>query len=105
MIARRPKTSQRAARRARIILACAQGMKNGQAAAALRASAPTAGKWRARYIAQGIESLGRRSPQRARRGESPTAKVEAVITKTLEQSRSGYPTEHPADGPASRAFP
>ena len=48
-------------------------MNNGQVAAALRVSAPTVGKWRARYIAQGIESLGD-APAAARRGELPTAR-------------------------------
>ena len=40
LIAPLPKTSQRAAQRAGIILACAQGMNNGQVAAASRVSAP-----------------------------------------------------------------
>ena len=84
MIARRPKTSQRAAQRARIILACAQGMNNGQVAAALRVSAPTVGKWRARYIAQGIESLGD-APRSGAPRRITDRQVEAVITKTLEQ--------------------
>ena len=56
-----------------IILASAQGMNNGQVAAALRVSAPTVGKWRARYIAQGIESL-ETLPAAARPDESPTAR-------------------------------
>ena len=84
LIARRPKTSQRAAQRARIILASAQGMNNGQVAAALRVSAPTVGKWRARYIAQGIESLGD-APRSGAPRRITDRQVEAVITKTLEQ--------------------
>ena len=84
LIARRPKTSQRAAQRARIILACARGMNNGQVAAALRVSAPTVGKWRARYIAQGIESLGD-APRSGAPRRITDRQVEAVITKTLEQ--------------------
>ena len=84
LIARRPKTSQRAAQRARIILACAQGIDNGQVAAALRVSAPTVGKWRARYIAQGLESLGD-APRSGAPRRITDRQVEAVITKTLEQ--------------------
>ena len=84
MIARRPKTSQRAAQRARIILACAQGSNNGQVAAALRVSAPTVGKWRARYVGQGIESLGD-APRSGAPRRITDRQVEAVITKTLEQ--------------------
>ena len=85
LIARRPKTGQRAAQRARIILASAQGMNNGQVAAALRVSAPTVGKWRARYIAQGIESLGD-APRSGAPRRITDRQVEAVITKTLEQT-------------------
>ena len=73
LIARRPKTSQRAAQRARIILASAQGMNNGQVAAALRVSAPTVGKWRARIslkASRAWETL----PAAARPDESPTAR-------------------------------
>ena len=84
LIARRPKTSQRAAQRAGIILACARGMNNGQVAAASRVSAPTVGKWRARYIAQGIESLGD-APRSGAPRRITDRQVEAVITKTLEQ--------------------
>ena len=79
-----PKTSQRAAQRAGIILACARGMNNGQVAAASRVSAPTVGKWRARYIAQGIESLGD-APRSGAPRRITDRQVEAVITKTLEQ--------------------
>lgn len=84
LIARRPKTSQRAAQRARIILGCAQGSNNGQVAAALGVSASTVGKWRARYIAQGLESLGD-APRSGAPRRITDRQVEAVITKTLEQ--------------------
>jgi hypothetical protein len=43
---RRPKTSQRLALRARIILACDQGLDNQDVAAQLRVNVVTVGKWR-----------------------------------------------------------
>lgn len=84
LIARRPKTSQRSAQRARIILACAQGLDNQQVAAALQVSAPTVGKWRQRYLAGGLESLGD-APRSGAPRRITDVQVEAVITKTLEQ--------------------
>jgi DNA-binding NarL/FixJ family response regulator len=44
--ARRPKTSQALAQRARIILACAEGETNTTVAERLRVTKQTIGKWR-----------------------------------------------------------
>jgi len=50
LIARRPKTSQRAALRARIVLACAEETNNQKVARRVGTSAMTVGKWRSRFV-------------------------------------------------------
>jgi transposase len=55
--ARRPKSTQRLATRAKIVLACAEGQDNKQVAAALKVTRPTVGKWRERFLAHRLEGL------------------------------------------------
>ena len=83
LIARRPKTSQRAALRARIVLACADEASNQKVARQVGTSAMTVGKWRKRFVTGRLEALGdmpRSGPPRT----VTDKQVEAVITKTLE---------------------
>jgi len=54
---RRPTTAQVLARRAQIVLACAEGKTNTAVAAELRLAKPTVGKWRARFLQQGLDGL------------------------------------------------
>jgi len=49
LIASRPKSSQRDATRARIILACAQGKLNQEVAKELSVAERTVSKWRTRF--------------------------------------------------------
>ena len=82
--ASRPKSTQRLALRARIILACAGGRDNADVAARLRVHAVTVGKWRKRFLADRLEGL----TDEPRPGAPRTitdALVERVITKTLEE--------------------
>ncbi len=44
-------------RRAQIVLACAEGESNASIARRLKLSQPTVGKWRRRYLAQGLAGL------------------------------------------------
>ncbi|HVI79799.1 MAG TPA: helix-turn-helix domain-containing protein, partial [Candidatus Acidoferrum sp.] len=55
--ARRPKTTQRLALRARIILKCATGMLNQEVARELRLDVHTVGKWRERFRVSRLEGL------------------------------------------------
>lgn len=83
LIAARPKTSQRAALRARIVLACAHGASNQAVARAVGTSPMTVGKWRGRFVSGRLEALGdlpRSGPPRT----VTDAHVEAIITRTLE---------------------
>ncbi len=80
---RRRKTAQALALRARLILSCAAGKKNGEVAAAFHVARPTVGKWRARFIERRLDGLLDEprpgAPRTIRDGD-----VEKVITKTLE---------------------
>ena len=51
----RPKSAQALARRARIILSCADGLANTVVAAQSGVSKPTVGKWRPRFLAQRLD--------------------------------------------------
>src|SRR5579863_2409769 len=55
--ARRPQTAQALALRARIVLACAEGKPNGVVARQVRVRQQTVGKWRSRFVSQGLEGL------------------------------------------------
>ena len=55
----RPKSAQALARRARIILSCADGLANTVVAAQSGVSKPTVGKWRPRFLAQRLDGLPR----------------------------------------------
>lgn len=70
--ARRGKTAQRLAMRARIVLACAEGLDSKVVAEHLRVTQQTVGKWRGRFVRHRLEGcttstdLGRREPSRTR---------------------------------------
>ena len=57
LIASRPKSNQRDAQRARIILGASEGLTNTEIARRERVSLPTVGKWRSRYAREKIEAL------------------------------------------------
>ena len=80
---RRPKTAQALALRARIVLACADGHSNTAVAADLRVCVDTVGKWRSRFLEQGLEGL-LDQPRSGRLRMIDDADVERVIALTLE---------------------
>jgi transposase len=81
--ARRPKTAQALAQRARLVLTCAAGRPNTAVAAALRVSQPTVGKWRRRFLAKRLDGLLDEPRPGAPRTITDAA-VERVLTRTLE---------------------
>lgn len=83
LVARRPKTDQRTAQRARIVLACARGLSNQKVAAQLGVTAQTVGTWRERFRTGGLAALGD-LPRSGQPRKLTDARVEAVITRTLE---------------------
>jgi transposase len=84
MIARRPKTDQRTAQRARIVLGCTRGLSNQAVAARLGVTAQSVGTWRERFRTGGLEALGD-LPRSGQPRKITDAKVEEVITRTLEK--------------------
>ncbi|WP_309401092.1 IS630 family transposase, partial [Cerasicoccus maritimus] len=84
LMASRPKSSQRDAQRAGIILACADGLANQAVAERMGVCVQTVGKWRSRFAAGRIEALTDAPRPGAPRTISD-AKVEEVVTETLEQ--------------------
>ena len=84
-LSRRPKTSQGLARRARIVLAAAEGLENKEIAVRLEASADTVGKWRRRYAAEGLDGLYDEPRPGAPRQIGDDAIAEAVRL-TLEET-------------------
>ena len=86
--AKRRKTAQGLALRARIVLTCAEGRSNVAVAARLGISRTTVKKWRARFLARRLDGLG----DEPRPGVPRTitdAQVEEVVVRTLEETPEG----------------
>ncbi len=83
--ARRPKTAQRLALRARIVLGCADGLENRQVARQLRITDQTVCKWRERFRRTRLEGLAD-EPRPGAPRKILDAQVEGLITRTLESA-------------------
>lgn len=81
--ARRPKTAQRLALRACIVLGCAEGMESRRVARQLRVADQTVCKWRERFRTARLEGLAD-EPRPGAPRRITDAEVEALITRTLE---------------------
>jgi transposase len=81
--AKRPTSAQRLALRARIVLACAEGLTNRAVARQLNLTPHTVGKWRGRFLVGRLEGLADEPRPGAPRTVTD-AQVEAVIARTLE---------------------
>jgi transposase len=81
--ARRPKTAQATALRARLILGCAAGKTNTLVARELRVTKQTVGKWRSRFVTTRLDGLLDEPRPGAPRTVTDAA-IERVVTLTLE---------------------
>jgi transposase len=88
MMARRPKSDQRTALRAGIVLDCASGLSNTAVAERHEVTLATVGKWRQRFVTQRLAGLGD-APRPGQPRKITDAKVEAVVTRTLENKPVG----------------
>ena len=83
--ARRAKSAQALAMRAKIVLACAEGRDNKETAAQLGVHQATVGKWRSRFITARLGGLA--DEERPGRPQTITdEQVEEVIVATLEET-------------------
>jgi len=87
MLARRPKSAQAIALRARIVLACAEGGNNGEVAKKLHVTGATVGKWRERFRVNRLPALLDEPRPGAPRSITDD-QIENVITRTLESMPS-----------------
>jgi transposase len=84
----RRKTAQMLANRARVILACAEGLDNKEVARRLRVSKQMVCRWRGRFLAARLDGLYD-DPRPGAPRSIEDAKVESVVVATLEQRPRG----------------
>src|ERR1700683_1784474 len=87
-LAHRARSQALLARRARVVLACAEGMENQIVARKLRCSVGMVGKWRARFLKARLEGLYDELRPGAPRKVSD-AEIEQVVIQTLESTPRG----------------
>lgn len=87
-LAHRARIQPALARRARVVLACGEGLDNKRVGKKLRCSLGMVGKWRARFLKGRLEGLYDEPRPGAPRKVSD-AQVEQVVVRTLEATPRG----------------
>jgi transposase len=87
-VLRAPSTPQQAATRARIVLRAAAGATNRKIASEVGLSELAVGRWRAKFVGQGMAGLEDR-PRTGRPRTIDDATVQRVVAKTLEPPPAG----------------
>ena len=87
-LAHRARSQPGLARRARVVLACAEELNNKAVAKRLRCSLGMVGKWRSRFLKTRLEGLYDEPRPGAPRQVSD-AQVERVVVQTLESTPRG----------------
>src|SRR5437773_7033624 len=84
-LAHRARSQPLLARRARVVLACAQGLANQSVAKKLRCSLGMVGKWRSRFLKTRLEGLYD-EPRPGAPRKITDAQVEQIVVRTLEST-------------------
>jgi transposase len=87
-LAHRSRTAPHLARRARIILACAEGHDSKVVAKRLRMSQTTVCKWRGRFVRERLDGLYD-EPRPGAPRQISDEQIEQVIVRTLEETPRG----------------
>jgi transposase len=87
-LAHRSRSQALVARRARVVLACADGLDNQAVAKKLRCSLGMVGKWRTRFLKSRLEGLYD-EPRPGAPRKVGDEKIEAVVIQTLESTPRG----------------
>jgi len=87
-LAHRARSQSLLARRARVVLACAEGLDNQAVAKKLRCSNGMVGKWRSRFLKARLEGLYD-EPRPGAPRKVTDAQVEQVVIQTLESTPRG----------------
>jgi transposase len=87
-LAHRARSQPLLARRARVVLACAEGLDNTAVAKKLRCSIGMVGKWRSRFLQTRLEGLYD-EPRPGAPRKITDAQVEQVVMQTLESTPRG----------------
>src|ERR1700758_4624497 len=87
-LAHRARSQALLARRARVVLACAEGLENQTVARKLRCSVGMVGKWRSRFLKARLEGLYD-EPRPGTPRRVGDAQVEQVVIQTLESTPRG----------------
>ena len=90
-LAHRSRSAPALARRARLVLACAEGRDNTSVARRLRMSETTVCKWRARFVTDRVAGLFD-EPRPGTPRQITDAKIEDVIVRTVETTPRGRRT-------------
>src|SRR6516225_5057205 len=87
-LAHRARSQAVLARRARVVLACAEGLENQVVAKKLRCSKGMVGKWRSRFLEARLEGLYD-EPRPGAPRQVTDAQVQQVVIQTLERVPHG----------------
>lgn len=87
-LARRARANRHVAFRAKIVLACAEGATNVDVAAQLRTTPAAVGRWRKRFVANGVDGLSD-EPRPGGPRKISDEDVEDILVKTLESKPKG----------------
>ena len=75
--------------RAKALLMAGDGTSNSRIATTLRISRPTVLKWRARFLSDGLDSVGTVRVGRGRKPRITEHQVQAIVHATLHQTPPG----------------